>query len=134
MRFWKNFTKNNYKPKGNINIGAYGEKIAEKYLCNKRLHFVDRNYRTPFGEIDLILKEKGGIVFVEVKTRISERRGPPLSAITLAKKGHIIKNCQYYLLKNNLIDAPCRIDVVGIKLNRKAQLETLTHIKSAITL
>lgn len=52
-----------------MKIGTLGEKIAKKYLIGTGYRFVDSNYRTRRGEIDLIMKLRGEVVFVEVKTR-----------------------------------------------------------------
>jgi putative endonuclease len=113
-------------------IGKLGEKLAEKFLVSRGFQILNRNFSTPFGEIDLIAKQNEYIVFLEVKTRISERFGPPLSSITGIKQKHISKNCQYYLKRYGLYEKPCRIDVIGISLNAREDLHILRHIRNAI--
>ncbi len=118
----------------NRDTGDLGEKIAEKFLVSRGYKILSRNFPTPFGEIDLIAKKNGCTVFLEIKTRISEKFGPPASAVTRAKQKHIIKNCQYYLKGYGLNDAPCRIDVIGICLDPRGKVKILRHIKNAVEL
>ncbi len=113
-------------------IGKHGEAIAARFLASRGFSVLRKNFITPFGEIDLVAKQAEYIVFVEVKTRISERFGTPLSAITTAKKKHILKNCRYYLARHNLCEAPCRIDVIGINIDAEGQPQVIKHVKNAI--
>lgn len=118
----------------NRDTGKIGERIAERFLVSRRFRVLDRNFATPFGEIDLIAKQVDYIVFFEVKTRISERFGSPLFAITAEKQRHILKNCRFYLKRHGLYGKPCRIDVISINLNEKGELRKLKHIKNAIVI
>ncbi len=112
--------------------GQRGEKIAEMFLLSRGFKIISRNYKTPLGEIDIITSRGGYTVFVEVKSRVSERFGTPLESITPHKKAHIIRNCLYYLNKHKLQDSPCRIDLVSVKLSPDGKLESLKHIENAI--
>ncbi|MFH1664627.1 MAG: YraN family protein, partial [Candidatus Omnitrophota bacterium] len=109
----------------NQRTGKTGEKIAGKFLVSRGFSILESNFRTPFGEIDFVAKQDGYLVFVEVKTRTSERFGSPFSAITEVKRKHIINNCLYYLKRHGQCDAPCRIDVIGIKLDSLGRVEVL---------
>jgi len=113
-------------------LGFYGEDLAKKFLASRNYKILDTNYSTPFGEIDIIARKITTIIFVEVKTRCSEKFGSPLESITLEKRKHIIASCKYYLQKNRLIDNEIRIDGIGIKLTRRYTLEFLRHIKNII--
>ena len=66
-------------------LGARGERLAERHLVRSGLTLLDRNWRCPQGEIDLVLRDGDEVVFVEVKTRSSVAFGHPLEAITAAK-------------------------------------------------
>jgi putative endonuclease len=112
--------------------GRLGETIAEKYLRSRGFSILEKNFRTPFGEIDIIARRDGCVSFLEVKTRTSYSFGPPLSSITETKKKHIIRNCQYYLKLRGLCESPCRIDAIGIKLDTKGRIETLQYVENAI--
>lgn len=116
----------------NILLGKTGEEIAEGFLRKRRFRILKRNFRVPFGEIDIIALDKDTLVFIEVKTRISKTFGPPHLSITHAKKRTIIKNAQYYLKRFRLLDIDSRIDVVSINLDVNGNLEKLEHFRSAI--
>jgi len=67
-------------------FGKDSESLAVKYLKKQRYKILEKNYRTPVGEIDIIAKHKGVIVFVEVKARRSDRFGDPKGAVTYKKQ------------------------------------------------
>lgn len=66
-------------------LGRRGEEIAARYLASRGLAIVERNWRCPQGEIDVIARDGGELVFVEVKTRSSVAFGHPLESITPVK-------------------------------------------------
>ena len=113
-------------------IGELGEKIAASFLLSRKFLIVHKNFRTPFGEIDIIAERDGYTVFFEIKTRISEKYGVPFSAIDAKKQEHIIKNSLYYLVGRNLMDSPCRIDAISINLDLGGKFLILKHVKNAI--
>lgn len=116
----------------NRDTGSIGEQAAANFLKSRGYRIVSRNYRSLSGEIDLIASHLGFTVFVEVKTRHTNKFGPPLSSITWQKEKHIIRNCLCYLKRYRLLDTPCRIDVIGIKLDQAGNVETLEHVRDAI--
>jgi putative endonuclease len=118
--------------RSNQDTGAAGERIASGFLREHGYRILGTNYRTPFGEIDIIAGHYGYTVFFEVKTRFSDRFGPPLASITRSKQRHIILNCLFYLKRHKLLDTPCRIDAIGIMLSSEGKLETLEHVKNAV--
>lgn len=99
-----------------INLGARGETIARNFLEAKGYQFLDANFRCHYGEIDLIFKDGGTVVFVEVKTRKYLAQGLPEEAVTPRKLSHISRVGQFYLIAQNLLDKPARIDVVAIEM------------------
>jgi len=112
-------------------LGNLGENLALKYLKNKGYKFIERNFRSKFGEIDLIFQDKETLVFVEVKTRFSQSYGDPEEAVTPAKIRFLIKTVQYFKLKNPKLPDSLRIDVIAIDLDRKKEkLLHLRHIKN----
>ena len=120
--------------RNNRDIGKLGERMAEKFLASRGFRIMERNFSTPFGEIDLIVKQADFTVFVEVKTRISERFGSPLSSITKEKQKHILKNCNFYLKRHSLYEKPCRIDAISVMLNEKQELMILKYLRNAIVI
>ena len=115
-----------------IEIGKRGEEIAVALLKRNNYRITAVNFKTPFGEIDIVAEKGGFTVFVEVKTRVSSSLGPPSLSVTRAKERHIIRNAVYYLKKHRLLDVPCRIDVVSVKLDRGYMAEKTEIIENAI--
>jgi putative endonuclease len=112
-------------------LGFLGENLALSYLKNKGYRFVARNFRSRFGEIDLILKDKNILVFVEVKTRLNDTYGTPEEAITWWKLNSLIKTANYFKLLHSNLPESLRIDVIAIMLNFSgSQLVSLRHIKN----
>ena len=96
--------------------GIIGEELAAGFLSAKGYKILLKNYESPVGEIDLIAKEKGALVFIEVKTRSSEAMGSPAESVTFQKRQQIVKTAQYYLKRYGIKDVPCRFDVVSVLL------------------
>ncbi len=99
---------------GRLGLGAEGERVAKAYLQTKGFRILHENYSTPLGEIDLIAKESGVVVFVEVKARTSGKFGPPQASVTLAKQRQIVKVARLYLQRERLAEVACRFDVVAV--------------------
>ena len=95
-------------------IGHRGEVIAEAFLHVKGLETVCRNFRTPYGEIDLIMKHKDQLVFVEVKSRTNLEFGLPEDSITAKKKGRMVRSAAYYIQKHSEQNCFWRIDVIAV--------------------
>lgn len=96
-------------------VGAQYEKIAGAYLAGKEYEILEYNFHCRSGEIDLIAKKEGVIVFCEVKYRKGAAVGHPLEAVTCQKQRKICQCAGYYLLRNGYgTDTPCRFDVIGI--------------------
>jgi putative endonuclease len=92
-------------------VGARAEALAADYLMRRGLTIVGRNFRTRFGEIDLIAHDGRTIVFVEVRMRSSQHYGGGLESITAAKRARMIAAANGYLAQ--LGGAPaCRFDAV----------------------
>ena len=101
-------------------LGRWGEKRCERFLKNKGLKKLARNFSCRSGEIDLIMVAPDGtIVFVEVRTRADENFGPAESSITYAKKAKLIRAARYFLSNLDIGNRPFRFDVVTIVLGRK---------------
>jgi putative endonuclease len=83
-------------------LGDYGEKLAKNYLCDKKLKFVEKNFRHYKNEIDLIFCDRKNkiIIFVEVKTRTGKAFGEPEEAINSNKRLYVRKAANGFLLKN----------------------------------
>ncbi len=95
-------------------IGTNYENLAAEYLQTLGYQIIEHNYYSRHGEIDLIAKHQGYLVFIEVKYRTNEKKGNPLDAVTLSKQRAISKCAVCYLREHGLSDCAVRFDVVGI--------------------
>lgn len=114
-------------------LGKFGEKIAEKYLRKKRYKVLAQNFKRKWGELDLVAKKKGGIIFFEVKT-ILEREGfAPEDEIDRKKKRQLIKMAQIYLSENKIpFESPWQIDILAIEISPDSKKAKIRHFKNAI--
>jgi putative endonuclease len=94
-------------------LGRLGEDRALDHLIGQGLTLVERNFLCKVGEIDLIMKDRGGLVFVEVRRRAAAGFGGAAASVTPAKRRRLINAAQYYLLRHP-DPPPCRFDLVAI--------------------
>jgi putative endonuclease len=94
--------------------GTEGEERAVTALKRQGYTIVEKNYRNPFGEIDIIAEENGYLVFVEVKKRNTDTFGDPFHAVNAKKRQHIIRSAMFYMKTHKCFDRKVRFDVVGI--------------------
>ncbi len=116
-------------------LGKTGERIAEKFLKEKGYFILAKNYRKPWGEIDIIAEQNKEIIFVEVKTRTSNNKNPvlPETAVNYYKQRKIIKTAQTYLLEKSYHEeTPWRIDVIAIEVSALKEHPLITHIENAV--
>jgi putative endonuclease len=94
--------------------GRSGEDLAAAYLREKGIAILERNYRCRAGEIDIVARDGGVVVFVEVKERRSESHGTAVEAVTWRKRQRIVRAARVYAAVHQLADAPVRFDVLAI--------------------
>lgn len=112
-----------------IDLGRWGEKKAVSFLKRKGYKIRELNFRSPFGEIDIIARDKNCLCFIEVKTRTTSLFGLPEESVDFRKEQKIIKSAIFYLnTQNNEFIPDIRFDLIGI-YNHKIKL-----IKNAFTL
>jgi len=95
-------------------FGIEGEDLAAEYLKKNGYKIFERNYRTKFGEIDIIAEKNHSLYFIEVKTRSNLNHGAPYEAVNKRKIYHIKKAAQYYLLKNKFEAYKLKVAVFSI--------------------
>ena len=96
-------------------LGEQGERLARKYLVKAGYKIVKTNYRTPFGEADIVAKEGATLVFVEVKTRTGDSYGSGAAAVDGQKRRRYVKIAQFYLLREKFSDVNVRFDVIEVR-------------------
>lgn len=113
--------------------GPQGENIAVSFLKSQGFTILARNYRQRFGELDIVAEDGDVLVFVEVKTRKSNRFGSPFEAVDIRKQMKLSKMAQHYISRNNLEDREARFDVVAVLLAPRAKPE-VEYIPNAFDL
>lgn len=113
-------------------VGKWGEELAEHFLANKGYLIITKNFRTRFGEIDIVCRDGNTLVFVEVKTRSNEKFGTPEESVTRDKQDKLRLAAEYFLLIKKLRSAPWRIDTIGIKIDEDGRKAKINHIKNAV--
>lgn len=97
-------------------FGDLGEEYAVGLLKKNGYKIIDRNFRTKFGEIDMVALQDDNLVFVEVKTRWSKKYGAPEEAVTPRKIARIKRAAQIYMWENKNLPKKLRIDIVAIEI------------------
>ena len=98
-----------------LDIGHQAEQLACRHLQAQGLHLLAQNYRTRFGEIDLIMRDGATTVFIEVRSRRQDNLVASLESVDSRKQRKIIRSAQAYLqVTPSLADQPARFDVVAI--------------------
>ena len=114
-------------------LGRAGERLALEHLQRLGYRLVARNYRTRFGEIDLVVENPASLVFVEVKTRRSERPGATWDALDERKRRRVRRLAAAFL--SEAIDRPrrpqIRFDAVGVTIDGRGLLVCIDHLEDA---
>jgi putative endonuclease len=109
-------------PASRQRLGEAGEDAACAALARLGYEILARRYRVRHGEIDIIARDNGVIVFVEVKARVDHRFGGPAAAVTAWKQRRLAGIALHFLARHRLQDHPCRFDVVTVEFTGGAPL------------
>jgi putative endonuclease len=127
------FRKKKPEPE-HLKTGKWGEKMAARFLRKAGYRIVARRVRIDRDEIDLIAKKRNLLVFVEVKTRGSEKYGRPVSAIHQRKRLALQRSAIRYLKKLKKTPDYIRIDGVEVIGTRGDKTPTIRHLENIVTL
>ena len=108
-------------------LGRAGENAAAKYLKRAGYRIEERNFRTPFCEVDIIASKGDITAFIEVKTRLNENYGRPCEAVTPAKRRLYFRAADYYFARRPM-DCIVRFDVIEVLQGE------INHIENAFGL
>ena len=97
----------------NKRLGAAGENQAVRYLKRSGYKILKRNYKNPFGEVDIIAEKGEVLAFIEVKTRLSENYGAPSEAVGRARIEKYKRAAEYYFYGKQ-INFTVRFDIIEI--------------------
>jgi len=108
--------------------GTAAESLACDYLRQAGLVLVTRNYRSPYGEIDLVMRDGETLIFVEVRYRQSSRFGTPAETVNAAKQAKIRATAEHYLqLQRKWAQSPCRFDILAVEGSDSRQVRWLQN-------
>lgn len=113
----------------NQRIGKWGEELAAEHLVGRGCEILARNARTPYGEIDIIAKQGEIVIFVEVKTRTSDKMGLPEESITTRKRQHMLSAAEHYAAEQEIDH--WQIDVISIE-GKPGSTPKITYFENAI--
>lgn len=113
-------------------LGQEGENLAEICLKRKKYNIIERNWRSKFGEIDLVCSKKREIVFVEVKSRSSNLYGEAAEAIDDKKKQKLKLLAEAYLQKMRLENKTARFDIVTVMWEDKSRPPEIEHLENVL--
>lgn len=111
-------------------VGILGEQKAVEFLETKKYRILKQNFRCPYGEIDIIAKDKDTIVFVEVKTRRTTNYGRGMEAVNYSKRQKIKKTALYFLSENTHRYSNLRFDVLDVFIDSQGGFY-FEHIQNA---
>lgn len=118
-----------------LSLGKIGENIACEYLKYNSYSILERNFRSRYGEIDIICKRGDQIIFVEVKTRSNTRSGYPYEAANQPKQARILKCGYFYLQTRRQTQVSVRIDVISIVIhNESCYKYSLSHYENILSI
>ena len=109
--------------------GDDAETLAAGYLEAQGLSLLQRNYHCRFGEIDLVMKQGGMIVFVEVRMRSHTAFGGAAASITASKQQKLIRTAEHFLQQHG--NAACRFDAIVMNTLDSSQIEWIRDAFSA---
>lgn len=113
-------------------LGQWGEEKAAQFMVEQGYKLMGKNIRTPYGEIDLIVRMEDVTVFVEVKTRSTQEFGFPEEAITPKKRLHLLEASQAFLQEHPEFDGDWRIDVIAIQSLSSETEPQIEHFENAV--
>jgi putative endonuclease len=117
-----------------IQLGRTGENLAAEHLVKRGFRIVERNYRTRWGELDIVAYDGETLAFCEVKTRrLRPGEGNPLEAVRGRKRSRIRKMAGRWLIERT--ERPyaqvLRFDAIGVTFDRSGRLASIEHLEGA---
>lgn len=116
----------------NQRIGEFGEILAKNYLIKHGYKIIDANVKLSYQELDLIAVKAGRVVFVEVKTRISQFYGPAENAFQFTKLERFRRGMEMYMGHKNLQAEEVRADLITVDIDHIKKTAKIRHYKDVI--
>ena len=117
--------------KDRAKLGRWSERRCERFLKNKGLRTLTRNYSCKLGELDLVMVAGDGtLVFVEVRSRVDEQFTPVEATVNSAKRERVSRAARYFLAVHKIEDRPLRFDVITLVLGHRGPPQ-IRHFENA---
>ena len=113
-------------------LGEFGERIAERWLCQRGWRVVQRRFRTGHRDIDLVVEHDGVIAFVEVKARQGDSFGDPVAAVNWKKQRELTRSALTWISRHGRAGDDYRFDVVGVLI--QGESVRIRHVENAFDL
>ena len=113
-------------------LGQRGEALVSQALEERGALILARNVRTPCGELDIVARQGGLWVLIEVKARGSRTFGPPEESLIATQQAHLIASAQYFLAANEQLEADRPIDGVAIEFGLGGETARLEIIEDSV--
>jgi putative endonuclease len=112
--------------------GLLGEKLAREFLEEQGYRVLEKNYRCPTGEIDIVAEHGDSLVFVEVRAKRGPEFGTPEESITPAKMDKLRTSAAHYIQSHDGLPSSWRIDVVAVELDNRNRASRIELIEGAV--
>lgn len=103
-------------------LAREGEEIACRYLQKLGYKVIDRNFRARNTELDIVAVHNNILVFVEVKTRSTNKFGTPFEQIAFFKLKSLVKAAEFYKITHKSLPEQMRIDAISVQYSSKEPL------------
>ncbi len=121
-------------PTSRTKLGTWGEGLAGRFLQGKGYRILATNYRTNYGEVDIVAQDGDELVFVEVRTRRGASFGAPEESLSKAKIRRLLNTCQKYVQSAAQEGIGWRVDLVCIYLEGGGKVQSIRHLPHAVQL
>ncbi len=113
-------------------LGQLGEELAVRHLLRLGYVILERNYRCPEGEMDIIARDRERLAFVEVRARRSKAFGTPEESVTPRKQARLATVARSYLQDKGYADVDWGIDVVALEFTPRGTLQRIGLVRNAV--
>ncbi|MDP2737056.1 MAG: YraN family protein [bacterium] len=116
----------------NQRIGEFGETLAKNYLIKHGYKIIDANVKLSYQELDIVASKDDIIVFVEVKTRISQFYGPAENAFQFTKLERFRRGIEMYMGSKKLYTQEFRADLITVDIDHLKKTAKIKHYKDVV--
>ncbi len=113
----------------NQKVGQFGEKLACNYLIRKGYKVLAKNIKISYQEIDIIAQKNKNIIFIEVKTRTSDKLGKANESFSPQKMKNLHFSIENYIYKNKISEKFISIDLISVDINKYKKIANIKHYK-----